>query len=623
MSSLQTIIEQLEARRAKTDAPYFVPGLWIDGLSTAAVQVNPFAFFHRRLSEIASAPPQPLVQGSGGGEWSQRAVVYNLFPRVTTAFDHNNDGRIALGPNPDGWRETGTLLKCIALLPYIQGMGFNTVHLLPITSIGQDGKKGTLGSPYAIREPYRLDTNLDEPAAGLTADQLFSGFVEAAHWLGMRVVMEFVLRTAAKDSDWISEHPDWFYWIRADVPDRAARPRRTGLLRAFGSPIFPPQTLDLIKHKVNAGDFANLPPPPEDYRALYTDPPHPEQVQLEDGRYIGTLDDGTRVRVPGAFTDWPPDDNQPPWSDVTYLRMYTHAGFNYMAYNTLRMYDTSYARPELRNDPLWEALVGVIPHYQRAFGIDGVLIDMGHALPLSLKRRIISSARQINPDFAFWDENFSISHTSCEEGYNAVVGYWLLGVHQAENVRHRQPHGHHGFPIAFFTAPENHNTPRRLPAQWQAYPLRAGSICHAAGGTVHPERFELAKLSRSTPAWASAASSLPPTRRSGCHSSANGRSTGPARPTLSNRYSMRLGCAASTKTCSQITHRALLSSVTQTTRISWPIRAAGVSIGSVSSPTPTNIMSSAGGSSSNHIRCAFPDCGAPSITPSTWPRKSR
>ncbi len=461
MSSLQTIIEQLEARRAKTDAPYFVPGLWIDSLSTAAVQVNPFAFFHRRLSEIASAPPQPLAQGSGGGEWSQRAVVYNLFPRVTTAFDHNNDGRIALGPNPDGWRETGTLLKCIALLPYIQGMGFNTVHLLPITSIGQDGKKGTLGSPYAIRDPYRLDTNLDEPAAGLNADQLFSGFVEAAHRLGMRVVMEFVLRTAAKDSDWIGEHPDWFYWIRADVPDRAARPRRTGLLRAFGSPIFPPQTLDLIKHKVNAGDFANLPPPPEDYRALYTDPPHPEQVRLEDGRYIGTLDDGTRVRVPGAFTDWPPDDNQPPWSDVTYLRMYTPTDFNYMAYNTLRMYDTAYARPELRNDPLWEALVGVIPHYQRAFGIDGVLIDMGHALPLPLKRRIISSARQINPDFAFWDENFSISHTSCEEGYNAVVGYWLLGLHQAENVQHFVNHmAYHGFPIAFFTAPENHNTPR-------------------------------------------------------------------------------------------------------------------------------------------------------------------
>ena len=60
---------------------------------------------------------------------------------------------------------------------------------------------------------------------------------------------------------------------------------------------------------------------------------------MDDGRWVGVLDDGTRVRIPGAFADWPPDDNQPPWTDVTYLRMYDHPDFNYMAYNTIRMYD--------------------------------------------------------------------------------------------------------------------------------------------------------------------------------------------------------------------------------------------------------------------------------------------
>ncbi len=96
-----------------------------------------------------------------------RAIVYNLFPRVTAAYDHAHDDVLSIDPSPEGWRDTGTLLKCIALLPYIQSLGINTVHLLPITSVGQDGKKGTLGSPYGIRNAYELDHKLAEPALGL------------------------------------------------------------------------------------------------------------------------------------------------------------------------------------------------------------------------------------------------------------------------------------------------------------------------------------------------------------------------------------------------------------------------------------------------------------------------
>ncbi|MCC7450948.1 MAG: alpha-amylase [Anaerolineae bacterium] len=457
MSALSPIIQQLEARRSSLTAPYRVPGLWVDGVSTPAVEVYPYDFYHQRLTEIEAGEPQPLIQGQGGGEWTQHAMIYNLFPRVTAAFDHNNDGALAI--RDDGWRETGTLLKCIALLPYIRSMGFNVVHLLPITSVGQDGKKGTLGSPYAIRNPYQLDPNLDEPALGLTADQLFAGFVEAAHRLGLRVILEFVLRTASKDSDWIAQHPDWFYWIRADIPDRGSA--KGGQASAYGSPIFPPQTLDRVKAKVAEGDFTELPPPPASYRALFTPPPRPEQVYMENGRYLARLDDGTLARIPGAFTDWPPDDNQPPWTDVTYLRMYDHPDFNYIAYNTLRMYDESLARPENANGPLWDAVAGVIPHYQHNFGIDGVMIDMGHALPMPLKERIVATARAINPDFAFWDENFSIGPRSREEGYNAVMGWWVMGAHQGDSVRSMLHQiAANGLPIPFFAAPENHNTPR-------------------------------------------------------------------------------------------------------------------------------------------------------------------
>jgi hypothetical protein len=114
--------------------------------------------------------------------------------------------------------------------------------------------------------------------------------------------------------------------------------------------------------------------------------------------------------------------------------MYTQPDFNYIGYNTIRMYDSRLAQPEYVNRPLWDKIIGIIPYYQREFGIDGVMIDMGHALPMELKKGIVEAARSINPDFAFWDENF-ITRKSVEEGYNAVFGFlWIDQHHPSECV---------------------------------------------------------------------------------------------------------------------------------------------------------------------------------------------
>ncbi|MFC1961292.1 alpha-amylase, partial [Chloroflexota bacterium] len=229
----------------------------------------------------------------------------------------------------------------------------------------------------------------------------------------------------------------------------------------YGPPLFHHDTLNTLKWKVEQGDFCDLPAPPDEYRAMFTAAPRRENVTMEGGRWIGTLDDGTRVRIPGAFTDWPPDDNQPPWTDVTYLRLYDHPDFNYIAYNTLRMYDDRLAQPENANQGLWDAIAGVIPYYQKEYAIDGVMLDMGHALPQPLKRRMVEQAHQFNPNFAFWEENFAIEEASRKEGYEAVMGYIVLSMHHPEEMRHfvnrwaSEP-----VPIPFFATPENHNTPR-------------------------------------------------------------------------------------------------------------------------------------------------------------------
>lgn len=470
MSALQEIIDCLRHSRRELSNPYWIPGLWIDFESNQSQNLNPYDFYADRLQAILEAEPQALVSGETGGEWTRKAITYNLFPRLTTAFDHNASEKLEY-VNDDDWRETGTLLKSIAILPYIRSMGFNTVHLLPINAIGQDGRKGTLGSPFAIKDPYLIDENLGEPVVSDT-QLLFRAFVEAAHRLGIRVVMEFVFRVAARDSNWVKDHPDWFYWVRADIPDREAGSKDPA---KYGPPMWPKEQLGEVYWKVNSGQYHDLTPPPVIYKDMYTAAPRPEQVYMEEGRWYATLDDGTRVRVPGAFTDWPPEDVQPPWTDVTYLRFYQHPDFNYMAYNTLRMYDSRLATPDNAVHSLWDTVAGVIPHYQQYFGIDGVMIDMGHALPAELMQRCMQSAREINPDFAFWAEDFNISYENRERGYNAVMGYLIFDLHQPERMQAFVDQiAHHGPDITFFVTPENHNTPRA------ATRMNALGFCHQA-----------------------------------------------------------------------------------------------------------------------------------------------
>ena len=441
------------------DPHYYIPQAWMPESLGAhgTISVNPYRFFLESIGHIEKSNLS-IPRCGDAGEWSREAVIYNLFVRTTCAFDHDQNGKLDLPANGDGFREVGTFLKALALLPHIHQLGANTVHLLPITSIGKDGNKGNLGSPYAIKNPYKLDETLSEPSLGVGAEVEFGAFVEAAHRLGIRVVVEFVFRTGSKDSDWILEHPEWFYWIRADIPDRAESSLDES---RYGAPVFSSDELRHITAVVDQNRLDSLLRPHDIHRAMFTPPPTRDAITIENGKFIGKFSNGTRVRIPGAFADWPPNDAQPPWGDVTYLKLYNHPDFNYMSYDTVRMYNVHLARPENINHELWERIIGIIPHYQKTFGIDGVMIDMGHALPMDLKRAMVHAARSNNPDFAFWDENFAVTEKSRQEGYNAVIGYCWIDQHKLQKFRKLLERcGMEEFPIPFFATPESHNTPR-------------------------------------------------------------------------------------------------------------------------------------------------------------------
>jgi glycosidase len=74
---------------------------------------------------------------------------------------------------------------------------------MPIHPVGVMKRKGTLGSPYSVR-----DYNAVNPEFGTLDD--FRQLLNRAHTLGFRLIIDLVANHTAWDSKLIQEHPEWF-----------------------------------------------------------------------------------------------------------------------------------------------------------------------------------------------------------------------------------------------------------------------------------------------------------------------------------------------------------------------------------------------------------------------------
>jgi glycosidase len=98
----------------------------------------------------------------------------------------------------------GTLADVTADLPRIAALGVDVLYLMPIHPIGEQGRKGTVGSPYAIRDYRAID-----PALGTEAD--FAHLAGAARAHGLRLMIDVVFNHTAQDSVLVAEHPEFFH----------------------------------------------------------------------------------------------------------------------------------------------------------------------------------------------------------------------------------------------------------------------------------------------------------------------------------------------------------------------------------------------------------------------------
>jgi glycosidase len=115
-------------------------------------------------------------------DWVRDGVIYEIYPRA--------------------FSQQGNFNGITARLDDLKSLGVTILWLMPIHPIGQEKKKGTIGSPYAVRDYYGINSDY-----GTKED--FKKLIAEAHRRGMKVIIDIVANHTSWDSV-LMKHPEFY-----------------------------------------------------------------------------------------------------------------------------------------------------------------------------------------------------------------------------------------------------------------------------------------------------------------------------------------------------------------------------------------------------------------------------
>ena len=126
---------------------------------------------------------EPVVTVSGEhADWVYDATIYEVNVRQYTT--------------------EGTFSAFEQHIPRLQELGVDILWFMPIQTIGEVERKGTLGSYYSIQ-------NYTEVNGEFGTLQDFKSVVDKAHASGMKVILDWVANHTSRDAVWL-ENEDWY-----------------------------------------------------------------------------------------------------------------------------------------------------------------------------------------------------------------------------------------------------------------------------------------------------------------------------------------------------------------------------------------------------------------------------
>lgn len=151
------------------------------------------------------------------------AKILAMVPRTFNAKDLNGNEYI------DGNEQCGTFLNAIDRLDEVKADGFNTLHVLPISTPGKIKAMGTAGSVYAPKDMLEIDPNLIDKNDPRSDKEQFKAFVDECHKRGIRVMVDIpscasyemflnMPELMAKEKDGLAKTPQGWNDIRMLEP---------------------------------------------------------------------------------------------------------------------------------------------------------------------------------------------------------------------------------------------------------------------------------------------------------------------------------------------------------------------------------------------------------------------
>lgn len=106
---------------------------------------------------------------------------------------------------PRNFSKEGTFDEITKQLNRIKDLGVDIIYLMPIHEIGVLARKGTYGSPYAIKDYYSISPDLG------TLEQ-FKNLINETHKLGMKIIIDMVFNHTSPDNVLIETNPEYYFY---------------------------------------------------------------------------------------------------------------------------------------------------------------------------------------------------------------------------------------------------------------------------------------------------------------------------------------------------------------------------------------------------------------------------
>ncbi len=115
--------------------------------------------------------------------WAENTLIYELYVRAHS--------------------QKGDFISVIDDLPRLKELGVGCIWFMPVFPIGEVKRKGSAGSPYAIKDFMEVN-----PEYGTKAD--FQQLIDAAHDYDIRVIIDIACNHSAWDNWLLKEHPEYY-----------------------------------------------------------------------------------------------------------------------------------------------------------------------------------------------------------------------------------------------------------------------------------------------------------------------------------------------------------------------------------------------------------------------------